>query len=627
MLNIFNNLFKSKGSTSFDYISTKRNKKKYHQNIANYFGKQPIFFDDNQNRPNNRKLTELPWQLVKAELWHDVIEIMESIVFLEAKIFADKVYELTEDFTLSIESIPFNNSHRKTLQLIFYSLRRYMYFIMKHTMDYPQAFFQCTYNMYYQSNQLKKILNAWYNQKRLSSRPLTWIKTILSQHYSSDDSLLLSIPSSKKKYVDVSIYYNSDTLLCCSEDGFIDQFSIKSGTLKKNINTRIKDIGTICCASNSNLLAVGTYSGKIYLLDNFILEKEIDCQSIESRITSLCFSKFCKYLAFGTEKGFVGIVDLLTLEIVFNKKSEILSVFHISFTNGKSVKFISKDGNHVEYKIDGVEIETKGSNKYDRQVNLECSLSKQILIKHHLGGYGDHNDPSQFEIISKKLSNNTDNVVLKTIIPDEFPKKLSISPDCNFLAILTQNGVVNVFDTNRSTMTKSNHEGHIGVISFSPNDRYIAFGSGDEVISILDINRNGRTIFLYPEGERIGNVYFSEEDSKLVANAFPGVWTVFSLPDGNIIDAFETRSHGFGAGLPVRPNGEKELPSPFSTSIASNLTIKILEEEFIILKDNSTDYVGCYPYKPQRVKISNDGQMLACVYGNQVEVNSIEGNR
>lgn len=80
---------------------------KYHKNLALLFENNKSF-KIKDNRTNHRFLLELPWQLIKAEMWEEVIHLVCNLDFIQAKITAGYIFELLYDYELILKYIPDN---------------------------------------------------------------------------------------------------------------------------------------------------------------------------------------------------------------------------------------------------------------------------------------------------------------------------------------------------------------------------------------------------------------------------------------------------------------------------------------------------------------------------------------
>ena len=74
---------------------------RFHAKLALYFDKTLLYFDHNENKTNNRKLAELPWQQTKAKLIEKITTTLLNIEFVQAKLIAKMSYELLSDYKLA----------------------------------------------------------------------------------------------------------------------------------------------------------------------------------------------------------------------------------------------------------------------------------------------------------------------------------------------------------------------------------------------------------------------------------------------------------------------------------------------------------------------------------------------
>jgi WD40 repeat protein len=80
-----------------------------HQALARYFGAQPYEeTEGDQKAPNLRKLSELPHQQTRGEMWEDLEDTLCSLTFIEAKCSAGRMFELIDDYNaaLATENLP-----------------------------------------------------------------------------------------------------------------------------------------------------------------------------------------------------------------------------------------------------------------------------------------------------------------------------------------------------------------------------------------------------------------------------------------------------------------------------------------------------------------------------------------
>lgn len=142
------------------YLSDSGQRRQAHYDLAGYFQEQPHFFSSPPNQSvlnriaNQRKVVELPWQLLEAisqveatdevplSEWKSMEDLFSDGFFLEAKTEAGRVYELANDFSHILRRMPETSSQRPLLRLIEEAIRADIHFIARN----PTTLFQCLWN-------------------------------------------------------------------------------------------------------------------------------------------------------------------------------------------------------------------------------------------------------------------------------------------------------------------------------------------------------------------------------------------------------------------------------------------------------------------------------------------------
>ncbi|MEK6287722.1 MAG: AAA family ATPase [Acidobacteriota bacterium] len=73
-----------------------------HESLARYFARQALWLEK-PSSPNLRKLSELPHQLTRAELWRDLEESLCDLSFIEAKCAGGMAFELVQDYSAALD--------------------------------------------------------------------------------------------------------------------------------------------------------------------------------------------------------------------------------------------------------------------------------------------------------------------------------------------------------------------------------------------------------------------------------------------------------------------------------------------------------------------------------------------
>ena len=90
-----------------------RSRQDWHGLLAGHFGSLPTWEDGASSpqgrgprQPTRRKVAEYPFHLVQAQRWDDVDSSLCDLDFVEAKCAAGLVYELVDDYSMALASLP-----------------------------------------------------------------------------------------------------------------------------------------------------------------------------------------------------------------------------------------------------------------------------------------------------------------------------------------------------------------------------------------------------------------------------------------------------------------------------------------------------------------------------------------
>lgn len=79
----------------------------FHKKLAEYYDSKPLYLDESiQNKPNIRKIVELPWQQTNAKTWNKVSYTLSNLSYIEARCRIGQVFELITDFNLAQRNLP-----------------------------------------------------------------------------------------------------------------------------------------------------------------------------------------------------------------------------------------------------------------------------------------------------------------------------------------------------------------------------------------------------------------------------------------------------------------------------------------------------------------------------------------
>jgi WD40 repeat protein len=166
------------------YLADPAARRRAHGELGDYFARQP---------PDERKLTELPWQLLQAaseatadlpgeecrRAWDRLADLLTDPSFLEVKAGAGLLGELLLDFADTLEWLPAGHPGRPVLRLLEEALRADLAFLTRH----PSDLFQCLWNRgsWYDgpaAPELSGLLQAWRAARERTAPGFRWVRVL-----------------------------------------------------------------------------------------------------------------------------------------------------------------------------------------------------------------------------------------------------------------------------------------------------------------------------------------------------------------------------------------------------------------------------------------------------------------
>lgn len=144
-------------------------------------------------------LRDLLPHLVRSGDMGRLTRLLTTLPWLEAKVEAGLVFDLTADFGQAVAAVPASHPKHHILRLLGVALRRDIHFIARH----PSTLFQCLWNNCWWETQgeenrsqaptqgekttdregwrplLLVVLERWWHEKRTSSCDFTWVRSLL----------------------------------------------------------------------------------------------------------------------------------------------------------------------------------------------------------------------------------------------------------------------------------------------------------------------------------------------------------------------------------------------------------------------------------------------------------------
>ena len=436
------------------------------------------------------------------------------------------IFELVRDFRDALVAMPREHPKRTVLTVLEKATRREALFIDQH----PTTLFQSLWNLCVNNESTLDLVARWRSRKEEVAPGFFWIRSLIPYIGPGGDALTTSLLSVGAKLTAVSICQDNSSLACGGEDGTIRIRSLTSG---KELIRLVGHRGpvTAIASAPSGLTIVSSSTDKTVRFWDTVAGCQLACsEQYHCPVSCLVFSMDGSSVAFGTGCGKVGLINTAEAHLYFCVQVHKDPVVQVRFSSDGTCIFshaspasnaiVGRDGSILE----GGAVFLKGGTS---------SLDGELVafVKTRNIDFTPSHSPTESAIVVETLSSGRSHELDRTMDPDKTPVMLSLSPDGALLAVLRRDGSIVVYDTAEVAIAPNVHESFIGTMAFSPDARLLAAGSGDETISLWDVQSGKCICQLDQDGDRVGNIYFSKDGSQLAANAFPGVETIFDVEE------------------------------------------------------------------------------------------------
>jgi WD40 repeat protein len=485
------------------------NANKYHRLLSNYFNQKNYFHASfrelNKNekkwkplirRVNTRKISELPWQLIRSNQWDKLEKLFLSLDFLEAKTEGGFVFYLIHDFVETITLLDSKRSNHKLLRLLLEAIRRDVHFIAKQ----PTVLFQCLWNTcwwfdnpesekYYDvvlerapwnqaGNKLYQLLESFKVNKVNESNSIGWICSLIPPAIHLDHGQIHVLEGHSKKVNTVAFSPNSQTVISGSEDESLRIWDIETGRCVLHLDGHTGPITRVSWGSSDSEIISSS-------LDKSI--KYWNCKSGKVN-KEIKFSGPVNHMEYIPATGVLLAVISESTLILRNVKNE---------DDQLTIPFLDKIL-YIAYSPDGHNIATA---TYTNIRIFDINSGKELSTIHEANAKTINYSPDgRFLIINGSLLNFWAlpdlgyAIGLEDELSNPHYSTIALSPDSKNLAGAGRYGFIEIskwedyFDLSPEH-TKSNfcgHEGPINHLAYSPNGKLLASASDDCSIRIWD---------------------------------------------------------------------------------------------------------------------------------------------
>eukprot|EP01124_Arcella_intermedia_P006950 TRINITY_DN1421_c0_g1_i1.p1 TRINITY_DN1421_c0_g1~~TRINITY_DN1421_c0_g1_i1.p1 ORF type:complete len:2329 (+),score=518.76 TRINITY_DN1421_c0_g1_i1:65-7051(+) len=528
------------------YLSSQRLIQKFHARIAEYLYERSDPLKDGTWKGGNdtRAVRELPYHLVLAEKFDDVVNIMTDLFYIELKISLGQTFDLLEDYNFAIDIATNYEGKKKVVE--FKNFVQSNANVLQHN---PSLTFQQAANQPDHTEPAKRASDRWKN----SIETRTWVKwnnkpeesDLCKQTYSGNQesitsgafspngkiiaaasrdcvihlfnaetgSELFALTGHSNWIVDLKFSPDGSQLASASWDESTKIWDVDSGRLVTTYNGHNRRINSCSYSHDGALLATASWDCTVKVWNTRASEKDAwrTIQTGDKPVNSVTFSPDDKKIVVGTWDGKI-------------KEFEIENGTLVSTLTGhkKSVQTVAYEpsGNHMV------------SGGLDNSLMLwDAQAGKLIaeLTKHGKQvtsvAYttdGSHVLSSSADATTRVWQANLGRQRKVVKIKDAYMNCCTYDPTSDErLATGSSDCLVHIWDITEGTI-KVTFEGHTRPViacEYSFDGKYLATGSEDGVLIVWDVEKGEKIHTLPGHTASITSISWSPNDHRFASGS------------------------------------------------------------------------------------------------------------
>ncbi len=620
----------------------------YFSDTANPNGEGPWSVEE------RHALSELPHHQIQAgvETWSKLIETLEALFFLEAKVAAGMAFELIRDFAVTLTVLP-HDAGRDRLRLLEEALRRDIYFIARHAKDFPQGLFQCLWNSgwWYDcaeanchfedpkngwksppswkndnpANSLSALLEKWRSERESAHPGFLWLRALRPPSVSLGSGQLAVLQGHDGYVTSVAFSPNNLFLLSGSYDKSLRLWDANSGECLAVLDGHEEGINSVAFSPDGSRLISG--SGSSNSTDNTLRLWNVvggECLLVlrghEDYVSSVGFSPDGKRLLSGSKDKTIRIWNTTT--------GECLSIIQ-GHENWVTTAKFSPDGRRLLSGSKDKTLRLWDSNNgrclsvMEGHGEMVTSVAFSPDGGRIVSGSGDKTlrlwDCASGECIAEMEGH--DGVVNSVVFSADGQLVLSGSWDNTLRLWNASNGeCLAVF---------LGHDWHVISVAFSVDNRRLLSGSTDMTLRLWDAQ--SRESFAVLEGHKrhINSVAFSPDGTRILSGSDDKTLRLWDAGSGECLAVLEGNEEGISV-VTFSPDGCAVL------SRSGDGTLRLwnaISKEYVAAMRGHKDHVWSVEFSPDGSRLlsgsmdktlrlwdTSNGECLAVMRGHEGDV-------
>ncbi len=542
-------------------------------------------------------LRYLPRHLTYLREVDRLYRLLTDIFFLEAKTQDVSVFDLAADFLHALKVTPHEHPHQEILSLLEEAIHRNLHFIDRHVKDYPQALFQCLWNLcwwydcpglddYYHysyedyempsllscGSGLYRLMVSWRKQKEQSLEHFYWIRSLRPPHLRLGGANSMVLRGSGSAIFDIAFSMEGDQLIT-AENQMMHLWNIASGNKLLMIDTGEWDSRSVAYSPNRREVSVAGSDGFVHIFDTTNWYEIRHIKVCEGTLHSVVYSQDGSRLAAAGIKG---------LRIWQGKDySELLHInYQIDVVEKKFLKSIaiSPNGRQIAVAFGGINtfmqlLEINNAKELyqillsDWPRCLEFTPDGQRVAVNVVLAPRIDQSPPEWGI--QVCEADCGEVLFNLGSHSEPVSSISYSFDGKLIATGSQDGNIRLWNAETGTQLRTfqGHTDEIMSLVFSPCKSRLASGSADGSVYLWDLSIKQQTIWQRNGDEdRSVSVSFSSDGSCIVTGSHGyGKIHVWNTKNGMYTHSHLQQDIGGSTDVYYSPDGQRIIGTNFDS--------------------------------------------------------------
>jgi WD40 repeat protein len=501
------------------YLPSESQRLAAHYQLASYFrDKADPEMNQSWKGGSPRPFSELPFHLVHAKVWPELVATIEEIFFLEAKAAYGMSFDLVRDFSDAMRDIPTEHPHHHILSLLEDALRQDIHFIARHTKDYPQGLFQCFWNSgwWYDCPQaaqhyvapvqsegrnkgsdgarlaslepwqqpgphLHSLLERWRDQKERADAKFPWLCALRPPPMRLGSAQLAVLRGHGVAVFSVAFSPQGDRIVSGSHDDTIRVWDASNGAELAVLHGHKDSVKSVAFSHRGDRIVSGSKDNTVRVWDASSGAELAVLRGHKSEVASVAFSPEGDRIVSGSCDGTARVWDA--------RSGKELGVLHGHERYVLSVAF-SPEGDRI----------VSGGADFDARVWDALNGNKLAIFSRHDGFVhsvafspaGDQVASGADEDNTVRLWDARNGKELAVLRGHEYRvASVAFSPDGDRIVSGSYDDTVRVWDvrSGKELVVLRGHEGFVHSVAFSPGGDRIVSGSADGTVRLWDARR------------------------------------------------------------------------------------------------------------------------------------------